>query len=69
MSSANDPSGRDELLNAFRAQYQHFVHSIHEAVQSGTDPVVLAWLGDDLDEYYRLTQEVSWSPFQITKTC
>jgi len=51
----------DVLINAFRAHYQHFVTDIHQAVESNTDSVVLARLGDDLDEYYNLVLEVSHS--------
>ena len=56
-------SQADDLLNAFRAHYHHFVNSIHDAVGSNTDPVVLARLGDDLDEYYSLVLEVSFFYF------
>jgi 3-dehydroquinate dehydratase len=63
---AQDNSGMqsDDLLNAFRAQYQHFSMAIPDAIQSNADPVVLARLGDDLDEYYNLAQEVRYVPFQ-----
>ena len=47
---AQDNSGmrNDDLLNAFRAQYQHFSMAIPSAMQSDADPVSLARLGDDL---------------------
>ena len=50
----------DDLLNAFRAQYQHFSVAIPGVIQSNipVDPVSLARLGDDLDEYCNLAQEV-----------
>lgn len=48
----------DGLLNAFRMQYQHFSVAIPGAIQSDVDPVSLARLGDDLDEYCNLAQEV-----------
>jgi hypothetical protein len=56
----------DDLLNAFRAQYQHFSTAIPGAIQSNVlvDPVSLARLGDDLDEYCNLAQEVRHASFQ-----
>ena len=48
----------DDLLNAFRMQYQHFSTAIPGAIQSDVDPVSLARLGDDLGEYCNLAQEV-----------
>jgi len=38
--------------------------AIPDAIQYNADPVVLARLGDDLDEYYNLAQEVRYVPFQ-----
>lgn len=64
MAEGNGGMQRNELLNAFRAQYQHFVTAIPNAVQSSADPVVLARLGEDLNEYYDLTQQVRHVPSQ-----
>jgi hypothetical protein len=58
MAQDNGSMQSDNLLNAFRAQYQHFSIAIPSAIQSNADSVVLARLGDDLDEYYNLVQEV-----------
>jgi hypothetical protein len=48
-----------DLLNAFRAHYHHFLQAVHEAITSNADSNVLARLGDDLDEYLVLVNEVS----------
>lgn len=65
---ARDNSGmqNDDLLNAFRTQYQHFSVAIPGAIQSNTvtDPVTLARLGDDLDEYCNLAQRVRLASLQ-----
>ena len=63
---AQDNSGmqNDDLLNAFRAQYQHFSMAIPRAIQSDVDPVSLARLGDNLDEYRNLAQEVRCASLQ-----
>jgi hypothetical protein len=58
MAQENSGMQIDDLLNAFRAQYQHFSVTIPGAIQSNVDPVTLARLGDDLDEYFNLVQEV-----------
>jgi hypothetical protein len=49
----------DELLNAFRAHYRRYENAVHEAVVNSTDAVVLWRLGDDLDQYLGLVNEVS----------
>jgi len=64
MMEDHSGTNRNDLLNAFRAQYQHFDGAITHAVQSSADPVILARLGDDLDEYYNLAQEVRHMSFQ-----
>ena len=61
MVQENGGMQNDDLLNAFRAQYQHFSMAIPAAIQSNTDPVSLARLGDDLDEYCHLAQGVRLS--------
>ncbi|KAF8882085.1 hypothetical protein BD779DRAFT_1394954, partial [Infundibulicybe gibba] len=45
------------LLNAFRAHYHHFDQAVQEAMAGSADSVVLARLGDDLDEYAALVRE------------
>jgi hypothetical protein len=63
MAQDNGGMQNNDLLNAFRAQYQHFSMAIPSAIQSNADPVTLARLGDDLDEYYSLAQEVRHMSF------
>jgi hypothetical protein len=46
------------LLTAFRLQYHRFDRSIHEILAAPTDSVVLARLGDDVDEYSVIVNEV-----------
>lgn len=68
MAQENSGMPNDDLLNAFRAQYQHFSMAIPDAIQSSgndvVDPVSLARLGDDLDEFCNLAQEVRHVSFQ-----
>ncbi|KAJ6621675.1 hypothetical protein B0H10DRAFT_968493 [Mycena sp. CBHHK59/15] len=45
------------LLDAFRSHYNHFQTSVTAIIQNCTDTVVVARLGDDLDEYIWLVQE------------
>jgi hypothetical protein len=59
MARENSGMQNDDLLNAFRTQYQHFSIAIPGAIQSNIDPASLARLGDDLDEYCNLAQRVS----------
>ncbi|KAJ6628825.1 hypothetical protein B0H10DRAFT_1650506, partial [Mycena sp. CBHHK59/15] len=47
------------LLDAFRSHYNRFQTSVTAIIQNCTDAVVVARLGDDLDEYARLVQENS----------
>lgn len=47
-----------ELLDAFRLHYHRFESGIHEAVTTSADTVVLWRLGDDLDQYISLVNEV-----------
>lgn len=61
---AQENSGDFDLLNAFRAQYLHFSAAIPNAIESNADPVSLARLGDDLDEYSNMAQEVRCVSFQ-----
>lgn len=52
----------EELLNAFRAHYRRYENAVHEAVANSADAVVLWRLGDDLNEYIGLVNEVGpWS--------
>jgi hypothetical protein len=64
MAQENNGIQNDDLLNAFRAQYQQFSAAIPAAISSNADPVSLARLGDDLDEYCNLAQEVRHVSFQ-----
>ena len=47
-----------ELQAAFRTHYYHFVQSIDEAAARPADSTVLARLGDSLDEYLGLLNQV-----------
>ena len=53
-----ETSENPELLDAFRSHYQRFVEAIQDAVQNGTDSVVLERLGDDLEEFNTVVNEV-----------
>lgn len=46
------------LLNAFRVQYHHFVVRVTAAITENADSVVLSRIGDDLDQYLQLLNEV-----------
>ena len=46
------------LLDTFRAHYHSFTRAIQEAAVSQADSTVIARLGDDLDEYTRLAEQV-----------
>lgn len=48
----------EELLNAFRSHYRRYENAVHEVVNNPTDAVVLWRLGDDLDQYIGLVNEV-----------
>ncbi|KAJ7035753.1 hypothetical protein C8F04DRAFT_1210195 [Mycena alexandri] len=56
---ATGPGNDGELLDAFRSHYHRFQTSVTAITQNPTDSVVIARLGDDLDEYARLVQEHS----------
>jgi hypothetical protein len=47
-----------DLLEAFCQHYHQFESSIHNAVSNSADPQVLWWLGDDLDQYIHLVNQV-----------
>ena len=66
MAQENSGTQNEDLLNAFRTQYQHFSTAIPGAIQSDvdSDPVSLARLGDDLDEYCDMAQEVRHASLQ-----
>lgn len=49
----------NELLDAFQTNYHHFEQLVREAVTHATDSTILARLGDELDEYLNLVNEVS----------
>lgn len=48
-----------ELLDAFRSNYHCYERLVMEAVTHATDSTILARLGDELDEYLNLVNEVS----------
>jgi len=48
-----------QVLNQFWAQYHLLHQEVAEAVSSGTNPGTLARLGDDLDRFHGLAEEVS----------
>lgn len=48
-----------DLLDAFRTHYLRFERLVTEATTHATDSTVLARLGDELDEYTNLVNEVS----------
>lgn len=53
-----DLSNPQNLLDAFRVHYTRFETLVHQAVINPTDSVVLARLGDDLDEFLAMVVEV-----------
>lgn len=57
----------EELLNAFRSHYRRYEHAVHAAVANPTDAVVLWRLGDDLDQYFGLVNEVSAKNLIVSK--
>lgn len=54
----NETQSQTEPLNEFRVRYSRFVSAIHEAITSQADSVVLSRLGDDLDSFRGLVEEV-----------
>ena len=46
------------LLNTFRSYYHHYVNSIREAVANNADSIVLARLGDQVDEFAALLTQM-----------
>ena len=50
----------EALLTAFRLHYHRFDRTIHEILAAPTDSVVLARLGDDVDEYSVIVNEVHY---------
>lgn len=50
---------RGILLNAFRTHYHRFQTAITDLVAVGSDAMVIARLGDDLDEFSAIVEEVS----------
>lgn len=67
MSAAEQgyPQSSNELLDAFRVHYTRFEHAVHEVLQNYTDSTVLARLGDDLDEFGALANEVSLRKYNV----
>lgn len=58
MSQTPVPASNVNLLDAFRAHYVAFERQVAEAMTSPTDSTILARLGDDLDTYLVLVNEV-----------
>src|ERR1700743_1111684 len=57
------------LLNAFRTHYTRFQTLISELDGTTTDATVIARLGDDLDEFTGLVEEVSSPPLLRPSSC
>ncbi|KAJ7686979.1 hypothetical protein B0H14DRAFT_2421901 [Mycena olivaceomarginata] len=51
------PSPATSLLDAFRLHYNRFQDAVTAIIQTPTDAVVIARLGDDLDEYIQLVEQ------------
>ena len=49
----------NELSDAFRTNYHRLERLVREAVTNVTDSTIFARLGDELDEYLNLVNEVS----------
>ena len=49
----------NELSDAFRTNYHHLERLVREAVTNVTDLTIFVRLGDELDEYLNLVNEVS----------
>jgi hypothetical protein len=56
---SDPPPGSVDLRNAFRTHYHRLLQMVDETMEHSTDSVVLAWLGDTLDELSGLVNEVS----------
>lgn len=52
-----------ELLDAFRMHYYHFENLVTEATHSATDSTVLTRLGNELEEYINLVNEVNFEVY------
>ena len=52
-----------ELLDAFQMHYHHFEHLVTEATHSATDSTVLTRLGNELEEYINLVNEVNFEVY------
>ena len=64
MSEEGEGFPEATLLDAFRLYYQKLESAIVDITSSssGTDSVIVARLGDDIDEFTALFNQVSW-PF------
>lgn len=47
-----------DTLNAFRTHYYRYFQAVHDAANSGADSTVLERLGDDLDAFADMINEV-----------
>jgi hypothetical protein len=56
---SDPPPGSVDLRNAFCAHYRRLLQMVDETMERSTDSVVLARLGDSLDELLGLVNEVS----------
>lgn len=54
-----DPSATNGLLEAFRAHYAQFQTLVTQVYTEETDPFLLQLLGEDLEEFYRIADQVS----------
>jgi hypothetical protein len=48
-----------DLRTAFHSHYHQFVHTVEESMEHATDSTVLARLGDSIDEFVQLVNEVN----------
>jgi hypothetical protein len=62
---------QQELLEAFRVHYRRYEAAVRETVTNSADAVVLWRLGDDLEQYIALVNEVGhlFLFFLLTLTC
>lgn len=58
VAQVNDTVLGSDLLDAFRNRYTRLAGSVQEAITGHADSVVLSRLGDDLDTFRSLVQEV-----------
>ena len=59
--------GPNELSDAFRTNYHHLERLVREAITNVTDSTIFVRLGDELDEYLNLVNEVCSLPAFVNK--